>query len=148
MFVQDALSTRRRCESISINNDSVVENTEDFVVTLAAPSSDPAATISADGSVANVNIVDSTSKSEVSNYTFAICYTKFAGIIVSSPVLFFSIFEGRTASVCVIFNNTMLDRDVPIIFTVTPVSAVGRYSKFCLSLCLYCLHDTLFGHNT
>lgn len=61
-FLQDTSSNRSMCENISVLNDSNAENTENFMVIIAVSTSDPTVSISPNGGVANVNLVDSTGK--------------------------------------------------------------------------------------
>ena len=64
-FLLDALPNRMICEGILVNTDGVLEETEVFSVTLAPSSSDSAVSILSNGSMANVEIIDSTGMSEI-----------------------------------------------------------------------------------
>lgn len=62
-FNLDALSVRTMCEEIEVGTDSVVEETENFAVTLSQSNSDPAVSVLPDGSsTATISIRDSTGR--------------------------------------------------------------------------------------
>ena len=58
-------------------------------------------------------------------------------VISLDTMLFIEVIEGNSTTVCASFNNTFLDRGVPIFFQIQELSATGTYVYLCMCVAVY-----------